>query len=382
MVLPGAITGSALARGAQGDGVGLLGPEGIEARGDSPSPSARTAAARSAALTAPARPIASVPTGMPAGIWTIERRLSWPDRAFDLDRDAEDRQGRQRGGHARQVGGPAGPGDDDLEALGLGALRKCEKPFGRPVRRDDAGLETDAQALERLGGMAHRCPVGLAAHDDGDGVPRHDAAPLAASKKCGNSQAFTLKQGCRSRLQRFAVSQPSLGLHQTKAAAHADRELGAGDVRSELSALRTEVERLAAELTDMRAHAASLEALAQEDPLTGLLNRRGFFRDVARAIAYRARYGTQIGLLLADLDGFKGINDQHGHETGDRALIHLATLIRNNVRASDSVGRLGGDEFAVILWQVDEVSARQKAASLEAMISGDPARSKAASRFP
>ena len=161
-------------------------------------------------------------------------------------------------------------------------------------------------------------------------------------------------------------------MHQTKAAAHADRELGAGDVRSELSALRTEVERLAAELTDMRAHAASLEALAQEDPLTGLLNRRGFFRDVARAIAYRARYGTQIGLLLADLDGFKGINDQHGHETGDRALIHLATLIRNNVRASDSVGRLGGDEFAVILWQVDEVSARQKAVSLEAMIWGTP----------
>jgi diguanylate cyclase (GGDEF)-like protein len=144
------------------------------------------------------------------------------------------------------------------------------------------------------------------------------------------------------------------------------------DVRAELDALRTEVERLAAELVDMRAHASLLESLAQEDPLTGLLNRRGFFRDLARAVAYRGRYGTPVGLLLADLDAFKPINDQYGHEVGDKALIHLATLLRNNVRASDSVGRLGGDEFGVILWQVDEATAWQKAASLEAMIASSP----------
>jgi diguanylate cyclase (GGDEF)-like protein len=146
------------------------------------------------------------------------------------------------------------------------------------------------------------------------------------------------------------------------------------DVRAELDALRTEVDRLAAELTDMRAHAALLESLAQEDSLTGLLNRRGFFRDLARAAAYRTRYDTPVGLLLADLDGFKAINDTHGHELGDRALVHVATLFRNNVRASDSVGRLGGDEFAIILWQVDEASALQKAASLEAMIAASPLR--------
>jgi diguanylate cyclase (GGDEF)-like protein len=144
------------------------------------------------------------------------------------------------------------------------------------------------------------------------------------------------------------------------------------DVRAEIDALRSEVERLAAELTDMRAHASLLESLAQEDPLTGLLNRRGFFRDLARAVAYRARYGTPIALLLVDLDEFKPINDQYGHEAGDKALVHVATLIRNNVRASDSVGRLGGDEFGAILWQVDERNAILKAASLEALIAGSP----------
>jgi diguanylate cyclase (GGDEF)-like protein len=144
------------------------------------------------------------------------------------------------------------------------------------------------------------------------------------------------------------------------------------DVRAEIDSLRNEVERLAAELTDMRAHASLLESLAQEDPLTGLLNRRGFFRELARAIAYRARYGTSIALLLADLDRFKRLNDDHGHEMGDRALVHIATVLRQHVRASDSIGRLGGDEFAVILWQVDETGARQKARMLEDIVAGSP----------
>jgi diguanylate cyclase (GGDEF)-like protein len=145
-----------------------------------------------------------------------------------------------------------------------------------------------------------------------------------------------------------------------------------GDVRTELVALRGEVDRLAAELTEMRAHVSLLESLAQEDPLTGLLNRRGFYRDLARAAAYRNRYGTSIAVLLADLDAFKCINDSYGHEIGDKALVHVATLLRTSVRASDSVGRLGGDEFGIILWRSDEPAAKQKAMSLEALIAASP----------
>jgi diguanylate cyclase (GGDEF)-like protein len=143
-------------------------------------------------------------------------------------------------------------------------------------------------------------------------------------------------------------------------------------VCAEFDALRGEVDRLAAELTEMRAHVSLLESLAQEDPLTGLLNRRGFFRDLTRAVAYRNRYRTSISVLLADLDAFKPINDSYGHEIGDRALAHVANLLRTNVRASDSVGRLGGDEFAIILWRADELAAKQKAMSLEATIAASP----------
>ena len=144
--------------------------------------------------------------------------------------------------------------------------------------------------------------------------------------------------------------------------------LGPKDVHAELDTLRGEVKRLQAELADLRAHAARLESLAQEDPLTGLLNRRGFFRDLGRAIAHRTRYGTAMAILLADLDAFKPINDTYGHEAGDRALVHVATLLRNHVRASDSVGRLGGDEFGLILWHADQAAARRKAQSIEALI--------------
>ena len=144
------------------------------------------------------------------------------------------------------------------------------------------------------------------------------------------------------------------------------------DLRTELAEMRGDIARLSAELAEMRAHAATLEALALEDPLTGLLNRRGFLRDLSRAIAYRARYGTPAALLLVDLDRFKPINDTFGHEVGDRALEHLALLFRHNIRSSDSVGRLGGDEFGLILWQVDEEAAARKAQALGAIIAETP----------
>ncbi len=77
-------------------------------------------------------------------------------------------------------------------------------------------------------------------------------------------------------------------------------------------------------------------------------------------------------MILVDLDGFKGINDTLGHEAGDRALAHLAALLRRHVRASDSIGRLGGDEFALIAWHVEPEAALAKAAALEAIAEATP----------
>jgi diguanylate cyclase (GGDEF)-like protein len=138
------------------------------------------------------------------------------------------------------------------------------------------------------------------------------------------------------------------------------------------AALRREIERLEAELALARARAASLEALAHEDALTGVANRRGFLRDLERALAYRARHATPIALILLDLDRFKAVNDTHGHAVGDRALAHLAATLRAHVRASDSLGRLGGDEFALLAWQIEPAAAEAKARALEAIVAGAP----------
>jgi diguanylate cyclase (GGDEF)-like protein len=144
------------------------------------------------------------------------------------------------------------------------------------------------------------------------------------------------------------------------------------DAGAELHELRSRVEQLSVALEEVRAHAARLEALAHEDALTGVLNRRGFLRDLTRALAFAARYNAPAALLLADLDAFKPVNDRYGHPVGDKALRHVADLLRANIRASDSVGRVGGDEFAFIIWQVDAPAAEQKARFIEELIAAAP----------
>jgi diguanylate cyclase (GGDEF)-like protein len=117
-----------------------------------------------------------------------------------------------------------------------------------------------------------------------------------------------------------------------------------------------------------RARVSDLEARADVDPLLDILNRRGFERELKRALAHVKRYGTQAALMFVDLDGFKGINDRFGHAAGDALLKAVARELIGHVRASDVVGRLGGDEFGVIVWRVEQPQAIAKARELETMI--------------
>jgi diguanylate cyclase (GGDEF)-like protein len=99
-------------------------------------------------------------------------------------------------------------------------------------------------------------------------------------------------------------------------------------------------------------HAAWRRELARSsttDPLTHLLNRRGFAMASERAIAELARYGRPVTLAVIDLDYLKAYNDQHGHQAGDELLHWVGQTLSESVRAGDAVARLGGDEFAVLL---------------------------------
>lgn len=135
-----------------------------------------------------------------------------------------------------------------------------------------------------------------------------------------------------------------------------------------VTALLAENERLKRELAVARARVGELEARADVDPLLDILNRRGFERELKRALSHVKRYGTQAALMFVDLDGFKGINDRYGHAAGDVLLKAVARELIGHVRASDVVGRIGGDEFGIIIWRVEEPQASAKARQLEAMI--------------
>jgi diguanylate cyclase (GGDEF)-like protein len=95
---------------------------------------------------------------------------------------------------------------------------------------------------------------------------------------------------------------------------------------------------------------------ATHDTLTGLPNRTLFHDRLTTAMQRAPRHLTQFGLALLDIDGFKGVNDNHGHPAGDALLQAIAKRLTSEVRANDTVARLGGDEFAVILEDVDDVS--------------------------
>jgi diguanylate cyclase (GGDEF)-like protein len=135
-----------------------------------------------------------------------------------------------------------------------------------------------------------------------------------------------------------------------------------------VTSLLAENERLKRELAIARARVGELEARADIDPLLDILNRRGFERELKRALAHVKRYGTQAVLMFVDLDGFKAINDRYGHGAGDLLLKAVARELIGHVRASDIVGRIGGDEFGVLLWRLEGPQATAKARQLEAMI--------------
>ena len=111
-----------------------------------------------------------------------------------------------------------------------------------------------------------------------------------------------------------------------------------------------------------------LEQRSTHDPLTGVLNRRGFLQFFNRVRARQQRVASPQSLMAIDLDHFKAINDQHGHARGDQVLVHVASVIMRSARRCDYVARFGGEEFVVLLPETTLPHAQQLAQRIQALL--------------
>jgi len=122
-------------------------------------------------------------------------------------------------------------------------------------------------------------------------------------------------------------------------------------------------------ITTWKQREAELELLSKTDALTGVANRRHVIELLEHELRQARRYDRELSLAMVDLDHFKRVNDDHGHQTGDKVLIAAVDAIRRSVRDSDVIGRYGGEEFLLLLPNTDEHGASEVAERCRRLIS-------------
>ncbi|MDD2991044.1 MAG: diguanylate cyclase [Zoogloea sp.] len=194
----------------------------------------------------------------------------------------------------------------------------------------------------------------------------------AIKSELSNAQA-RLKEMLARFVDRLGDFSESTGEYHDKIEKCAERIVGAADIteltdviaevmretrtvqestrrsREQLHELQTRVHDANSEISRLQFELEQTSELIRHDPLTGVLNRKGLDEALSRETALARRRGTGLCLGLLDVDNFKQINDNHGHQTGDEALQHLVEVVRDNVRPQDSVARYGGEEFVILL---------------------------------
>ncbi len=253
-----------------------------------------------------------------AGAKTVESHITLIDRAGeDVDATIGALVAQQSSEATDTLGFiVATAGASVLFALALGRV------FGEPLRRlaEQARAIGDGEFLARVepAGPAEVRKATLALH------------AAAAHLQLVEDQALALARGD---LDGAVLHHPAAGA------------IGAS--------LQEAVRTLAASVAEREEFRRRLAHEAAHDGLTQLANRNTTLEQLARSLADPERDGAQLALLFIDLDGFKDVNDEHGHHAGDVVLQTVAQRLATRVRPQDSVGRLGGDEFLVIARQVD-----------------------------
>jgi diguanylate cyclase (GGDEF)-like protein len=248
---------------------------------------------------------------------------------------------------------PAAVADDRLIVLDADETLATFMTGGRPDRH---------RFERRIGAVLDRAAAGgRAVRVYGEMVAllweRHQVEATLALEELWNALAGTRDFGllCAYPLRAFGEAQAAgfqhvCGCHGTVIPAEEYTLATSEDERRRVvAALQQEAAALRVGLERMRRAEDGLRELAFVDELTGLPNRRAFDRRLEDEWAAAVDDGVDSVVIVADLDGFKRINDRRGHAAGDRALRDFGTALRSSTRGTDHVARLGGDEFGIVL---------------------------------
>lgn len=135
------------------------------------------------------------------------------------------------------------------------------------------------------------------------------------------------------------------------------------DARRQIDTLMSINAHLVREIAELRKREAQAQRLAERDGLTGTYNRAKMLDLLQGCVTAASQQNQRVAVLFIDLDGFKRVNDTHGHQVGDQLLISVAARIAARARIGDFVCRFGGDEFVVILPSVADAAAADKVAA-------------------
>lgn len=127
------------------------------------------------------------------------------------------------------------------------------------------------------------------------------------------------------------------------------RETRALHSANEMAVARQQVAHAEQRIERLKGELELVTRLVREDQLTLALNRRGLDHALRLEVARATRADTPLCIAMLDLDNFKSLNDAHGHQAGDKVLVHLVDIIRDTIRTNDLIGRYGGEEFLVLL---------------------------------
>jgi diguanylate cyclase (GGDEF)-like protein/PAS domain S-box-containing protein len=257
---------------------------------------------------------------------------------------------------ARILGHTLIPADGEVEYGQYGAIHidgTAYQPHEHPLSRALAGeiVRDETVRYRRGDGVVARLSA--------------SASPVRSPNGCilgavttfiDMTERYWAEVRLRSRLERLVV----------------ERTLEVNQRAHELDRLNASLRAISDGLEEkVRQRTAELAHRAHHDYLTGLPNRALFEERLERAVATAERYGRRLAVLFLDLDGFKVVNDTHGHEAGDRILKQVAGRMPAGLRSSDTLARFGGDEFVVLVSEIAQpLDAREVAISLLASLTG------------